>query len=65
MSDSQITVAELIRQLQECPQDALVDIELECPGYTDYPSEVKIAHDKNIQTLTLASGAWVLLRGFK
>jgi hypothetical protein len=67
VSDSQITVGELIAQLQECPQDALVDCMLECPGYQDYPFEVMIAEDENLSVVDLRSVggcAWVNLRGF-
>ena len=62
MSDSQITVRELIEQLKECPTDALVDCSVEPRSY-DCPSEVSVQHDENLEVTVTPYGQWATLRG--
>jgi hypothetical protein len=64
--DLQITVRELIAQLQECPPDALVDISIEVDE--QYISDVMVACDENLAVLVSGRNpdvAWVSLRGFR
>lgn len=66
-----ITVGELISQLRECPEGALVDVSLEyslqvCCGHQ--PATMAIQADENLSVLRFPNHgpdgtAWVTLRG--